>query len=455
MNIEEMANISLQVEKPKKTQHYGVIRADNCIVSGRDGVGKTTFALSEITRAVSYNKKLIPYYIDADDKSPIQISTYAKHMKKLGGFYLNLHNIVSALGENKSLLGLVTFAATQTDSSKEYVFLIDNLSNITGEFENDNSLVTVVRTKMEKVLLKQPHIQTIVIAHSGKDLKGIRGASSFRSAFGEEIQLRKDIDFGIIAEVLKDSEDYHKTNLYNLDLQDKEEFIMKYTELKNEAICEDVAAYQSKRVDNIVISLIAYIKNEMKENIDKVEIVNRIFKQAIHLIATPQLLHTDDKDYITSHFVSQKLRAIYEKLAIVPHKAEDSKQEVFSVALIDLEKVAKGYRPITIPNEAKELLADLGYITIDSSPKVKKSLYDIKDLEDDIESLINVEDITGEGIRLALYKGKDAVGSTKYSSGFARDNITKALASLLKDKRIDVIVEGRKKTYTSVQALED
>jgi hypothetical protein len=443
MNLEDMLSVSLKPIEKKTKKHSTIIRGARSILSGFDGSGKTTTAFCVLSTEYKGNPDLVCVYVDADDKSMEQVYQFAEFFKtKLNGQYLNLPLINRASEKKKSMLDfLIAYAENFIEENKEYILLIDNLNHITGSFENDNSKVTQVRIIMEQSFLKRPNVRTILIAHSGKnDMAGIRGATSIRSAFGEEIQIRKDLDLGIVAEVRKDSEDYHKTNLYELNLINKENFEMEFKELQGHKLIEDKTAYQAKRLEDILLSLILHIQqnHDMSNSI----VADVPFTQAVYLLASPSEIHTDDKKYLTPNFVSKGLNALYTKVGIEVAKHPVDGYKMFKVKDIDVKNVSNKVKPITITDYVKELV--VSKIVRPFGTQEIKPLYDIKDLEEEVLVQLKKKSLTAEQLRMLTYKSKEAK-PTRYSKTFAKDNLSSTIDALVESNKIVVSIEGRKK----------
>lgn len=449
MNLDDMLALSLNLEDEKPKEHNTIVRGARTILSGQDGVGKSTAGISVMALEYQNNTDLVCIYFDADDKSAKQVRHFAKFFKEhLNGQYLNLSLINKQLvdKDKRTMLEfLIEYSDKYFDDGRDYFILIDNLNHMTGEFENDNSRVTAVRIEMEQSFLKKPNVKTLLVAHAGKDDKGVRGATSMRAAFGEEIQIRKDIDLGIIAEVRKDSEGYHSTNLYKLDLINKETFEMEFKELSGHKLVEDKAAYQAKRLEDILLSIVSHIQStyDMSTNV----VADLPFTRAIYLLASPSQIHTDDKQYITPNFVAKGLSALYTKVGIEVMKHPDKGYKMFDINGIDVKKVASVNKKIAITDVVEELIKDKAIRQLDKSAG-SKSMYNIKDLQADILNYLNtLGSMSGEQLRVAVYKSKE-VNPTKYSKTYAKDNMPKAITVLEEEGLITVLSEGRKKTYS-------
>ena len=447
MSLQKMLDASLNVNLEDARDYPTIMRGMRSIISGMDGVGKTTFALSVMKKEYEQNNNLVCVYIDSDDKSAKQVRKFATYFKDvLHGQYLNLPLINKDREESKKFT-MLSFILRYTNKllykDKQYMFLIDNMTHLTGVFENDNSAVTAVRMQLEDSILKLPNVRIMLIAHSGKAATGMRGATSMRAAFGEELQICKDMEFGIVAEVRKDSEDYHNgTTLYKLDLIDKETFDMDYKELSGRKLVEDKAAYQAKRLEDIVISLIEHIQTSTDSS--RTVVANTHFTRAVYLLASPSELHTDDKNYLTPNFVAKGLNALYAKLGIELTKHPEHKYMMFDSSLIDLSLVSKGTNKVAVSEQVHMLLITKA---MKSASNTKQELYDISEVETAvIEALSNAIELTGEGMRLAVYKDTN-VKPTSFSKAFAKDKLPTALSNLIDTDVIECIAQGRKKTY--------
>ena len=188
MTLEDMLNVSLDVKvEPENNKQYAtIVRGDRTIISGMDGVGKSTFALSILLAEYQNNPNILCVYIDADDKSAKQVKQFAEFFRdKLQGQYLNLPLINKQLEPDKRydmLDFLIEYTADWGNTDRQYLILIDNLTHLTGEFENDNSRVTAVRTELENSFLKLPNVKTMIIAHSGKADRGMRRSNKYESS---------------------------------------------------------------------------------------------------------------------------------------------------------------------------------------------------------------------------------------------------------------------------------
>jgi len=457
MELQEMLNISALTDYKVKTEEYPtIIRGARSIISGQDGCGKTTFALGSLAKAYAANKELVCIYIDADDKSPEQVKKFSAFLnRELQGQYLNLPLINASLQKKSadykvySLLSFVKgYVGKYVSKDKSYIILIDNLNHITGEFENDNSLVTKVRKDMEQSFLKLPNVQTILIAHSGKNDTGVRGASSIRAAFGEELQVRKDVDLGIVAEVRKDSEDKHgETTLYKLDLINKETFEMEYNKLTGHKIVEDKAAYQARRLGNIVQAILGYIIDHYNKN--EIYIDHKAFVRAIHLLASPEDIHTDDWNFLVPNFVSKGLTSEYDKLGLIIDKHPDKHMKILTIDKISEARTKAAQGKVALTTEVENIIVtDIvqNLSTISSGQNIANDM--LIELQIAIlGKLAEIGSATGEELRGYMYKNKNA-NHSGFTKSFAKTKIVTALNNLIEKEELTVLSAGAKKTYS-------
>ena len=206
-------------------------------------------------------------------------------------------------------------------------------------------------------------------------------------------------------------------------------------DVEKDKIVEDKQAYQSKRLNNIVIAVIKHIKSLPNESDTLVN--DNAFRQLLHYIGTPDNLHTDDNDYLQTSFITNRLKAVYEKFGISTEG--EPKTKVFSTNAINNNILVGDYVPLG--EEVHTLILSNVLIQKRSSIKDVSTLA----LSSRIVDVLNHKtEVSGEELRKETYKNHNPEGYTKY---FAKVSLTKVLDKMIAANEVECIAQGRKKTY--------
>lgn len=437
-----------------------IILQQRTIVTALAGVGKTTFCLSEFRdknrKLTEQSKSSLFIFIDADDKSLKQKQKFKQFMEdKLKGYYFNFYtDLNSKKTKATSFLEYVIHIGKNVVKSKvnkydEVFILIDNLSKLIGEFENENAIVTNVINELQSAFMKHEKINTTIIAHSGKNQKdptGVRGASTIVSEFGEVIQLRKDYQGTVTATVIKDNENLHKvTNHYETVPIDLDNYIIEYKILQKGDIVENEMAYKKKRLKNIVLSVVNYLK----ENDFKIVQATK-FESAIYSMCEGEdELHSDDLNYISAIDAKNWLRTLLPTLELVYTKEKGSNKAYLYLTdennTVNMLLATKKNKLLSLGDMAKEILkvgrveTNVKSLKTGQKESLKKAIIDLFD---------NTVSLTATDIRSKLNTYIEQQNEYTFTKYFMKHNLPGALEEMVEDNVLLVTIDGRKKIYS-------
>jgi hypothetical protein len=317
MTIEEIHNINYEITQKPKIDYELLFTKINTIITARDGIGKTTFTIRTIEMFLRKNPNdFIPIYLDADDKSIEQRKIFKNIFEKMKGFYINLHSYLYKTNKKSTFKEFILEISNKLDKSKKYCVILDNWSKIVGSLdENNNNEVRNIILDLEPTLLKAPNIFVKLIAHAGKEIeKGVRGASELRSVFALEIILYKSIHGNIIAQIRKDSFDFFKNRpLSHIVKIEGENMITLKPETRDIITTEQLKAYRSWLLDNIIGTVFVKLKHELD---DKVCISVQTIQSIANVFGNK---NTDfgGPDYLSSSFINSNIIGSIKKYTII------------------------------------------------------------------------------------------------------------------------------------------
>jgi len=425
----------------------------NQLIIGRDGVGKTSFAISQLIGYCNYIRNvlnIVPIYIDSDDKNAKQRKKFSRLLKDSGGVYLNYYESIESNQAHANGFELFLFnVIRKLDNNKYYYILVDNWSNIIAGDETDTKIIASIIEDMNKLILKKQNITFTLIAHTGKDQsKGVRGSSALRAPFGQELLIQEDVKSRKVVSITKDS-DGNFANIsksYYVDIDyNKMIFKLKESNIKTYEK-EQLMSYRFDRLHNVVASLLYQIRFELKA----IAVKASTFKAIVAIIGSmdnegKNKLDSDNVDYLNPTFIRNNLPGLLDKFNI--KLIRDKRVKEFYYDLSGLPKASIElfeFIDFSVNVTVNELLEKDDTSLVQQDSVEKDNRLDL--LKEDIVEILKSGSFDTMKIREQVYKV--AENTDRYSKNFIFNSIAKVLKDLVKDNIVSVKKDGRKKVFT-------
>jgi len=434
------------------------------LIYGKDGVGKTYFAIHQQLNYCKYTC-IIPVYIDGDSKNSKQKSDFAKLYLDNNGIYLNYHiwklDKAKRVGiKNVNMLSQATFLdfieaviayllEKSKNNSDKFFIVIDNYTLLIGGEENDTRKVGELTTKLNE-LFDDSKLSITLIAHSGKDeTKGVRGSNILQSIFGQILYIDADIDDTRYLVVKKDSLDnlHKQSKVFYIRFDKNNGFILEQTD--NKIISKDmVMFYKEKKLKDLTYYVLLKLKR-INANIIKLNTLKHII---MHIGGQFDI---SDKRHLSPSFVDRYLKSILSSIDIdiIKIKIDNSLKLAIDISKLD-EKLLDSVNidEYNIEQYIKDKIAEKinsGEIIIENNVEPDEDSRFIQ-IKKDIVNLLKKSQYTTQQLRDAIYVKKDKK-DMQYSKYFARNVFNIVLNELENDNIIKVETSGRKKTYSLLE----
>ena len=227
-----------------------------------------------------------------------------------------------------------------------------------------------------------------------------------------------------------------------IDLKIVEEELVEIKEMKEEHRTKS-SLYDSyaKMVDHMLMQVLLQFNMKFHED---TPISKETLESAVYFATTNSKVIENEVPlpHVYTHMVS-----LYIKYGIVFTKDYNG-NNFFTLKNSVVKYLSSYYNEDTLSDISKQIITS--HNTSLYKPSEIKSLYNIIDVEQAIVDVLELtENASGEELRVAVYKSKE-IKPTKFSKTFAKDNMPKAIENLLESKKIKVLIEGRKSTYSIV-----